>query len=168
MDKLLKKTEIDPALLEDDDYRTENAISIQVIQTMHQEMIDRGFDRFSSNETLCLAAMVDPRMRKIAIKDEEAYESAKILLMDEARAIELKPHCESQLTEPVLVSTGAGAPDMEENQNDESIYAELKAEAAASIRASRSQAVSDLASDEECKAYLSVPNIEILENPLKW
>ena len=134
---------------------------------MHTEMIQRGFDKFSSNVTLSLAAMVDPRMRDVAIKDKEAFAAAKNLLFEEASAIQLEhePASESHSINPLGQSDSIAEENLD-NEEDESILSELKAEAAASIRANR--VTSKISSHDEVRAYLSVPNIVIGKDPLKW
>lgn len=50
--------------------------SCTVLQTMHQELVLRQFDKFADNKTLQLATLVDPRMKLIGSDENNWREDA--------------------------------------------------------------------------------------------
>ena len=119
-------------------------------------MVKRGFDKFSSNKTLQLATMVDPRMKEIGFDDAESKQRAADLLLPEARKLEL--------TRPTSASAATPSP-APLNTAKNTVFGELERRSAAAQQIAQEVT---LTADEEVASYLKQSVIPIKDDPLKW
>lgn len=115
---------------------------------MVYDMEERMFYHFQDNETLALAAMVDPRIKCCAFADPSAAEKAVSLLKREVQKIRGSNESSSTLTEVVI--------------EDDGIYTTLAKTAA------ESKLVSSDDIDSEVSLYLKQSTLNHREDPLKW
>ncbi len=117
---------------------------------MIRDKEERSFRRFHENETLALAAMVDPRMKCCAFSDPSSAEKAVALLRREARRM-IFPSDESKLPTEVMVE-------------EDGIYSTL------AKRAAEYKLLSSVSDDidSEVSLYLKEETLNHKEDPLKW
>jgi hypothetical protein len=146
----MKATIIPLSDMESDVYWNRHRISGTVKLVMIRDMEERSFHRFHENETLALAAMVDPRMKCCAFSDPSSAEKAVALLRREARRM-IFPSDESKLPTEVMVE-------------EDGIYSTL------AKRAAEYKLLSSVSDDidSEVSLYLKEATLNHKEDPLKW
>ena len=143
--------------------------SVEVIQSMHKDMQSRGFEKFEENPSLALACMVDPTIKYIGFTNSEKAEDAAHLLMTEARKVVIGnqsslPVFQSSL--PVVSESTSKESHAGEDEDEDGAWFELQRRSTEAIRQNQRP---NMTSDEEVTdAYLSLQNLPLATDPLKW